>query len=279
MNEPERNHYIPQMLLREFTNKNGKLYCFRKDSPGGVFESNPKNAFVKKNLYTQQDAHGNKDFSVEKDFAKLEGQTGPIIKKIIGAARLGKPPCLTDSEKEIWDVFFCSQWIRVPKWHKDLQQSSLFSDAKTIFERDIRPLTDAEHKKFSRPEEQHRQVHNAWVTAVASSLDLEAFKILQTKGILIGVVRNPQRSFIIGDYPILRGPLHLSNPKAEALLPISYDVIVTPTFSRGEEKLVEVKEMDHIRFINKGIFEQSDMVAGRSRELIESLAGVRKKNV
>ena len=156
MQNPKRHHYIPQMLLRRFTDEDGKLYFFYKGSPGKVIESNPKDTFVKQHLYTQHDQHGNKDVSVEEEFSKLEAQASPIIEKIIQATRYGKLPHLTSAEKEIWDEFFCSQWIRIPKWQEDMQKSNLVSDALQDFEREVRPLTEAEREQYSQPQEQKK---------------------------------------------------------------------------------------------------------------------------
>ena len=278
--EPKRHHYVPQMLSRRFKNKNGKLFCFHRDSPDKVFETTPENAFVAKHLYTQYDEQGNKDVSGEKELAKLEGQANEIIEKITQAARLGKEPRLTDSEKETWDIFFCCQSRRTPEKRDDIQNSSLVSEVLNEFEREIRPLTNNEREKFNQPREQHRLLKNAWAQIVPKPGG-ELLEVLRNQGIGIGIIRNTRKSFILGSNPIVKitpdGHTHLSDPKVEALLPISHDVIVTPGLSRGEEQLVEVKEMTHIREINKAIFNQSDMVAGRSRELMESLAGLLKQ--
>ena len=270
------------MLSRRFTDKNGKLYCFRKNSPNRVFESTPEKAFKERHLYTQHDERGNKDVSAEKELAKLEGQANKIIEKIIESARLGKEPRLTNSEKETWDVFFCSQWRRTPKMRDVIENSTLVSDALKDFEKEIRPLTDNECEKFNQPQEQRRLQKNAWARIV-SIPGGELLEVLENKGIAIGIVQNPKRSFIIGDNSIVKITpnelTHLSDPNVHALFSISHDVIVTPGLSRGQERLVEFDEMMEIRQINKAIFNQSDMIAGRSRELIESLAGVRKKSI
>lgn len=283
MSEPQQHHYIPAMLLRRFKDKNGKLYCFRKDSPDKVFESTPDNAFKERHLHTQQDEHGNKDVSVEKELSKLEGQANEVIEKIVQTARLGKEPRLTDSEKEIWDQFLCRQWTRIPKMRDEMQNPAFVSEALSHFEVEVRPLTDNQRNTFSDPKEQSRLMKNLWVEQLAGRSRAEILEILENKGIAIRIVRNPKWSFIIGSDPILIVKVtpceqtHISDPNVGVLLPISQNVIVTAALSRGEEQIVEMDEMLDIRQINKAIFNQSDMVAGRSRELIESLAGVRKK--
>ncbi|MDE0332846.1 MAG: DUF4238 domain-containing protein [Nitrospinae bacterium] len=285
MQEPKGQHFIPEMLLCRFTDENGKLYCFRKDSPDKVFESTPKNAFKKRHLHTQFNEHGEKDFSVETELSKLEGQADEAIEKIIQAARLGRPPSLTSNEKKVWDNFLGRQWVRTLKHRDEMQNPAFIAEALTNFENDVRPLTDDEREKFNDPKEQPRLMKNIWARNVVGTPNPELIEILEKKGVEIRKILSPKWSFIIGSYPILI--VHVTQSEGTdirdtnvgVLLPISHDVIVTAAFSHGEERFVEIDEMLEIRQINKAIFNQSDMIAGRSRELIESLAGVRKKSV
>ena len=280
MSEPQQHHYIPEMLLRRFTDKNGKLYCFRKSSPK-VFESTPEKAFKERHLYTQHDERGNKDVSTEIDLAKLEGQANEVIKKIIQVARRGELPSLTTSEKETWDEFCHCQFLRTPERRNYFQ--SITPDALYYFESEIRPLSDDEREKLNAPQEQHRFGNNTWVKIVGTP-DGELLEILSNKkDIGIGIILNPTRSFIIGSNAIFfsappnRQTNH-SDSDVGTMFPISHDLIVATGGIHGEAGLVEMNDILGIRQINKAIFNQSDMIAGRSRELIKSLAGLRKQS-
>ena len=67
-----QHHYIPRVLLRRFTDENGKLFVFDKKRPrNGVRESTPPTLFVKRDLYAQTDDAGNRDVSVEGAHATL----------------------------------------------------------------------------------------------------------------------------------------------------------------------------------------------------------------
>ena len=268
------------MLLRRFTNQNGKLFCFHKNSPNGVFETTPENAFVEKHLYTQHDEHGNKNVSVEKELADLEGQANEVIEKMIKTARSRELPSLTSTEKETWDRFCYCQFLRTPQ-KRDFVEN-ITPDALAHFEKDIRSFNDDEREKFDDPQEQRRFGKNTWVKLVGTPQG-ELLEILGSKKMIgIGKIENSKKSFVIGSNPIFfSGPPNShtdsSDPDVGTLFPISHDVIVATGGIHGKTGFVELQEMEHIRSINKAIFNQSDMVAGRSRELIESLAGVRKK--
>ena len=64
---------------------------------------------------------------------------------------------------------------------------------------------------------------------------------------------------------------HVSDPTVEIWLPLARDVAVSPC--PGESDKVISANDRHIRAINRSIFQQSTVIAGCSRELIDSLLG------
>ena len=86
------------MILRNFTDNKGQLHCFYKPS-GRIFSTVPDNVLAESHLYTQLDAHGKKDVSVEKELSRLEGLVQPVVEKIINAARMREKPELAPPER------------------------------------------------------------------------------------------------------------------------------------------------------------------------------------
>lgn len=276
MSTPKRHHYVPQMLLRRFTNEDGKLYCCRKEEPSTIFPTAPQKVFLESFLYMQRDEQGKTDTSVERSLADLEGKANEVIEKIVRTARSGVNPGLTLGEKEIWDEFLCKQWGRLPiKREEAVSDDSLYEKCLEDFEYERRPLTDYERYWFSDPKRKERIMENSWIKSTELSGG-KLIQVLRDKGLCVAAIRNPKKSFVIGSNPIIKitppGHTRLDDPVVEALLPIAYDVIVTPGFSRGEENLVDANDSDHIRQINEAMFRQSDIIAGRSHELIRSLS-------
>ena len=69
MNIPKDHHYIPRMLLKRFTDKEGNLYAYdKRHADKGVRKKGPKNLFFKRHLYTQVAGDGTRDVSVETEF-------------------------------------------------------------------------------------------------------------------------------------------------------------------------------------------------------------------
>ena len=50
--EPKRQHYIPEMLLRNFCNPYGRVWVA---DGAKVYETHPRNVFVESHLYTRSD--------------------------------------------------------------------------------------------------------------------------------------------------------------------------------------------------------------------------------
>ena len=95
VNIPKRQHYVAEMILKRFTNAQGRLHFFDKRFPeNGVLTSTPKNLFLENHIYTQYDKQGVKDVSLEIFFSKLESEANQIIEKIVAAARIGHTPNL-----------------------------------------------------------------------------------------------------------------------------------------------------------------------------------------
>lgn len=272
----KRNHYLAEMLSDRFTDKGGKLYCCHKENPRNIFRTTPINVFLESDLYIQRDENGKRDVSVEKGLSQFEGKANEVIEKIVSSARVGMNPGLTPDEKKIWDEFFCKQWRRLPLWCAEtISDDSLYKKCLDSFESERRPLTDYERHRFDDPRRKARILKNGWVKSVELSGG-ELMRVLGDKGLCVAVIRNSKKSFVIGSNPIIRiapnGHTRLDDPAVEALLPVAHDVVVSVCLARGEERLVDENDSDHIRQINEAICKQSDMIAGRSRELITSLS-------
>jgi hypothetical protein len=107
----------------------------------------------------------------------------------------------------------------------------------------------------------------------------QVLAILKQKGLGIATVRKRGKSFVIGSLPVVKltypGREHLADPSVEVWLPIAFDVAVSPApIPSGSELLLEIDD-PVVRSINGATFKQSTTIAGRSEELISSLAHAR----
>ena len=279
MSIPKDQHYIPRMLLKRFTDKEGNLYFYDKRHPDkGVRRRAPKNLFYERHLYTQVEEDGTQDASVETEFlAVLESEASPVIEKIVSAARRGHPPKLSPVEKDIWVKFSYNQFVRVPETRGKYREDILQKIRRKIdFIGRFRPFTDRELSILDDEETMERLFRNSSIQSVRMA-SVKVSGVLSEKRVGVAVIRNPKprRSFVIGSNPVVKMShperSHLADPTVELWLPLARDVAVSPC-PGDRDKVVSANDR-HIREINKSIFQQSTVIAGCSRELIESVLG------
>ena len=236
--EPKANHFNPQMLQRRFTDKEGRLYFYdRRILEKGILQSSPGKLFRVKHLHTQYLDSGEKDFSVEENLSRLEGEANEVIEKIVQKARSGKVPYLTSQEKETFDKFFYFQWKRVPE---------LLNERLPDHEIDKVILEGIEQHKVAgeelspelqnienNPRTRNRIRHNLRAMVIGDSGE-ESLRYLAETGLRVMVTYDLNDSFIIGSRPILELRLPDESPDSESsflLLPLAPDVAVQPYLS------------------------------------------------
>ena len=278
MSRPKRHHYVAKMHSRRFADPDGTLYVFDKLFPGkGIQKRTPRNLFVERDFYTQVDDKGIKDASVETEFlARLEGKASPVIEKIVNAARRGHLPSLSPVEKDIWVMFSYVQIKRVPETREKYKEEVIQEVLREIdFIGQFRPFTDPELSILDDEETMERLWRNSSIHSVRVRFEKGVFEILSEKRIGVAVIRKPKpkRSFVIGSNPVVKMShperSHLADSTVELWLPLARDVAVSPCPGESD-KVISVNDR-HIRTINRSIFQQSTVIAGCSRELIESL--------
>ena len=110
-----RHHYIPQWLLRNFQDSNGKIHAFRKANPArGIFTTTPINLMVERHFYTLRGESGPARQKAEEEYSRRETLAKPVADKIIAAARNNTRPGLTLKERLFIHLFHCDTWRRTP---------------------------------------------------------------------------------------------------------------------------------------------------------------------
>ena len=276
VNVPKRHHYVPQMLLRQFTNTQGRLFFFNKNLRSkGVISATPKDVFVKKYLYVQYDEDGVKDYAIEASLAAIEAKAAKILAKIVSAARASQEPGLTIEEKKDWDTFFCSLWIRAPDVHRPV------GDIEDRFRKAAERAFTYDSKKVEsllRDKAKMRRIEQSITAnlALPYRANLPQFDDIKRRGIKVVSIRNPSMSFVIGSRPVafVAFPYltDFTGLSADPWLPLAPDVAVTPTLHAGMEQIVHIRNKREVRWINEVILSQSTSIASHSQELVASLS-------
>ncbi|MCF6198446.1 MAG: DUF4238 domain-containing protein [Hyphomicrobiaceae bacterium] len=279
MNEKRNHHYMPQFLLRRFADGHGRIHVFNKQYPDkGLYSTNPRNAFAKRDLYSSLNKDGTLDAGLEEFYGELEDKTAPLVEKIVSAALLGKQPNLNRRERYVWYNFTYHQHKRQPDRLDQVIEGEDFEARvarliKVLERARGRALSKKESEAINSPETLQRMKQNCYVNVRGKGCE-EIIRMLAQRGIAIAVIPNDKWSFIIGDYPHARmgATSDLHEATTELWMPIDTKVAVSPGGATKTETLISFTHCEQVRRINKVIYQQSNMVAGCARELVTSLA-------
>ncbi|MER9002552.1 DUF4238 domain-containing protein [Mesorhizobium sp. M0862] len=269
--DPKLHHFLPQMLLRRFTDVKGRLAFYTKVAPAaGVIAGKPKGLFAENYLYTVEQADGSCDVELEKSFAKLEGETHSVLAMIASAARQDETPGLSVEQKRLLDQFFYMQWKRVPDMHA---KSRTLQNADANIEELIDQLLEKhpdranELQALRSPKEKARLAQGARVRAIATDVG-QIMAVLDQRG--LAIARTFEGMFAIGSAPIVRKRGDLREPDSEAWLPIASDLAIGIGRGKGTEVLIDLSR-DQVNRFNQITAMQSTSFAAASRSLIEQL--------
>ena len=273
---PKKQHFVPQMLLNEFTDDAGWLHWARIQDPV-IRRARPAELFHKKHLYSTVSAAGAKDPVMERFLSLLEFEAAQIIRVIIANVRAGRTPNLSPDQRSIWYFFFLVQWRRTPE-----NQRSCMSDAEVtemlhdILDkvREKLPERASEIEALSQPEAIERTIRNVRVQSLLR-LSTEVMDVLERRSISILRITNPKKSFIIGSRPVVKmtspGRTDLNDPSVEMWLPISSDIAMGAGQGGGAVDLHLLSDARPVRQLNEAIAAQSGTVAARSPALVRSI--------
>ncbi|WP_158912788.1 DUF4238 domain-containing protein [Caulobacter sp. S45] len=271
-NIPKYHHFVPQMVLRRFTDAKGKFWIYIKVA-NKVVPGSPETQFGETHFHTVEDADGQKDTSAEQRLSVLEGKANLIIEKIVAAARAGKTPGLTAEEKATWDTFFHLQWKRVPDM---LDKAATFQnpdtavDAVLVKARALYPDQEEKIAALDNPEARARLLQGGKVRAIEQSGG-KVPAVLAGRGLAIARITAPGESFAIGSLPMVRLKGDLTDPDSEVWMPVASDVAVGVGLASGEETLIDLSDLKPIWDFNAVTAAQSSKFAAASKALVEQL--------
>lgn len=281
-NHPRRNHYIPQMLLNHFCDDGGLLWVADQER-GKCYQTNPKNVFVKNNLYVNRDyAQATDSYEYEDMLSKIESKAEPAMSSFIEQVRCGRHPRLDPELDDHLKKFVIAMARRTPESQERvfsesdidyeevfdgvvvnvLRQGGLKIPEKDWFERD---------PDFLKLKQVAKSNHRAKFAAGDHPIlrqDAEQFS--RKSGWGIARICMPRRSFVIGS----NGLAIVERDGLEgSWLPITYDIAIELTAFpyRGFMLNLDRNKESLIKTINRATATQSSIIAGRSETLVRSL--------
>ncbi len=284
-NDPKRHHYIPKILLNNFLDDKNRLWVYDKEK-GKLYPGTPTNIFVQRNLYrTLNLDQGNYSYEAEEELSRIESRAAPVIRRIIQCVRNNEHPKLSVEERLSWTRFYHASCRRTPEFAEEMlrldeQYDDVFHMAieRLLLQQGIDPpnreFLDSNPILSGAKPAMKQNTKAGFASGEHPHLKSDVKCFSRKTGLLIAVIRQPRRSFVIGSHGVvIVQPAHKRDQVYGSWLPIAYDVIVAPTSTPEKELLLPLNDSNDyiIKRINRASFQQSRIVAGRSKDLICSL--------
>ena len=293
-NENKNQHYIPQFLLRQFTDGNGILYRHKRGAPG-VCNSTPKQSFRDSYLYRLFAPHYQRDpdglpYSDEVDlaFQRLESQAAPVITRIIELCgtrsqdRLESWP-FTEKDSRTVKMFFQSMWRRTPEsmaaFTGDISEyGRLFTDVVNHVLAQFGSATVSNGEIPSRILGEALRTSKIRFAGAANSplmkSDVKSF--IDTPGLLVCAIRSCALSFVIGSKAVVDVSMTVDGKPSDKVtwLPLAKDVALSATPFPDKPLILHDIHSPSSRFVkhfNRCTAQQSGTIAGPSADLVQSL--------
>ncbi len=278
-NFPRRNHYIAQMIVRNFADDSRRLHMLDKER-GKQYKVKAQNAFVEKRRYVRyRDGGRQDDFAVEEQLSKIESAAAPALRKMVKSAREGDYPKLTLNHWYAWKQFFFTSLLRTPQ-HATRILSELASEQALdeainhVLQEGGFPALDRRaydlNPHWANVKEMAR--HNNLATLAAGlppQVNSELRRYSRQVGLLVGFIRDSSTAFILGSCGPVVIPSQAENDSlAGTWFPISYDVAISLTAFPDREYLLPLGPAE-LQKINSASYEQSEIIAARSKSQLQ----------
>lgn len=274
-NPPKRHHFIPQMILRHFAAEDGQLWFWRRDfQPDNVRKTSTQNLFAENDLYTFVQKDGGKDVALETFFANLEGVGARFINDLAEIVRRGDTPEPDAGAWYFWSHFFYYQLKRAPGAIAAFAEQMNFDHlvAETAAKvRTIREETGGDADEAGLEEKIRK---NAIVVAQAAGPSPEILAVFETMGLAIYRITDPSKSFIVSDVPGAVARFRSANGSLShptLFLPLTWDIAVGQLAGGRRVEVIAV-DREQVRRMNEASAARSLVIAGRSAQLVSSLA-------
>ena len=282
-NRPKRNHYIPEMLLKNFCDDRGLLWV-ADEKRGKCYKTNPTNVFVQSKLYVNHDySQATDSYEYEDSLSKIESKAEPAISSLLQQARYKRHPQLTPEHNDHFKKFVIALARRTPE-----SQERVFSG----LDRDFEEVFDSvaadvfrqggydvpEKEWFERDpdvlklKQAVKSNHNAnFAAGEHPLLRQETERFSREVGWGIALICLPRRSFIIGSHGLTI--VEREGRIKGSWLPVAHDVAIQLTAfpDRGFILYLDRNNESIIKMINRATATQSKIIAGRSQTLVRSL--------
>ena len=296
-NTPKRNHYIPQMLLKNFCGDSRRVWV---GDGKRIYAAKPRNVFVQRHLYTKSifesspKGTDHDDFlnSIEKSYeyedhlSVIESRAAPAVREIVVHVRKGKCPALSIEHRDAWKRFLFAIARRTPESQNRVggltgHVDTFYEASKHVANLNNDPLPD---RATLYQDDRVLRLKNMVMTNVNakfaagndSHIENETQKFSRETGLYLVVIRIPKKSLVIGSHGLtIVDRMFVENLTATSWLPIAPDIAVGAT-AFPDRELLSVLDGNNggervISEMNRATASMSKIIVGQSEDLVRSL--------
>lgn len=164
----KKQHYVPQLYLRHFTNESGQLSVFdkrtRRSYPSSVRDAGHENHFLTIPALDGTDGPGS---YFEGHFQQIEGPASQALSALLTVARPGARARFEDDQRTVLAEYLAVQYLRTPEARARIIETqegmtraivSMIGDANRL-----EPLHEELAEIAKIPKERHAEIHGQFV--------------------------------------------------------------------------------------------------------------------
>lgn len=272
MAEYKSNHYVQQLILRQFYNSDCKLAYFNSRNPLGNIElKTSSDVFCKDNFYVSLNSNEQRDVSLEKQhYGDLDSEFGKILNEIICKVESNNLIRFSDEQFVTLYRYLGNQLIRGRERLDvltDPDNEKLIADkVKWLFGGNHR-LNGADFKRI---------LQSNLCKHLSSDIIDPLINTIAKSGIYIAKIDKESNQFIIGSNPCVL--TSFSDIPFGIYMPLTPKLAIVSYGAQNESKVFSIPS-DRVDEINSLMAMQSYEIAGASKELVEKYAEEMKARV
>ena len=254
-----KEHFVPQFIITNFSDANGKICIIKKASPQVRIITSPKKICFENDMYESKNKDGTyySRNSIEKKFAEIEGELSARIDLIV--MKLEKGESLLDEDDAVLAVLIALQLVRTPlikrsvlkmrreKNVSDIEVYSIYRMMVDSFESGIGFL---ERNGFNLSNEEKQKIH-------CKSLIDEALEYMFYNCDFY-IIKASGCSFVLSDNPVLIDKYE----NAKYILPITPNYAIVCALLDDKDDIeygcLRSIEEDEVNRINRYSYENAE---------------------
>jgi hypothetical protein len=293
-NQPKLHHFLPEAYLRRFADERGDLWVLDRKQ-GVVRRQSPEVTAAERELYTLEDARGERDRRVETALADhVDGPGQHAIRVLDEGGRL------SGEDVGKLAIFAAGLYVRTPAFreqHRQLAEQMRDSLIRGGVEPAAEPLPESHPEAqrlraaggvradellamFNAIRDERRPYQNDFVKMMINLVPMLADAIHGLEWFIASAP--PGKAFVTSDAPVIitcprnQSPLMgvgLTTPGSEKIIPLTSRIALLMGDQVARPMVAHITiDRDHLRWINEALVRRCErFTMGRSPLLLESL--------